>query len=127
MDRLNQVMNHVKQLCVGCSPNVYKELEDRLKTIGLDTQQVKIIEVKREIYVQKKPLRISIKWWAMDWLNDNNLSYDQLAEKTKKAEVVKIRRWFCIQAFQQGYTVTAIARYLDLKAGSVLNAIKRIT
>jgi hypothetical protein len=126
MDRLNQVINHVKEMWVGCSDNVYNELRNRLIPLELDKPIVKIVEVRKEVYVLKKHQRVNIKWWAMDWLNDNNLTYEQLADKTKKSEVVKIRRWFCIQAFQQGYTVTAIAKYLGVKFGTVRNAIKNI-
>ena len=127
MDMLNKVMFEVKQMLGGYSDNVYKDLENRLMTLGLDSPIVTVVEVKKEIYVQKKPQRMSIKFWAMDWLNAKNMSYEKLAERTKKSEVVKVRHRFCIEAYKEGYTVTAIAKYLNIKFGSVYNATKKIT
>jgi chromosomal replication initiation ATPase DnaA len=57
---------------------------------------------------------------------DNDTTYNQVALKSRKAEVLSLRNRFCVDAYKEGFGLSEIGRYLKRDHTTILHSVHRI-
>ena len=112
------------QLYTGCDEHTLKRikfmLEEKMPKQVVVEKQVEIVE--RFVNKRDRPFK-KLEDWAMAYFQDNNVTYDDIAKQSRKSEVVRARTHFCKEAYQKGYGVSEIGRYLKRDHTTILHNV----
>jgi hypothetical protein len=121
---MKEILKYIK-LYTGCDDHAIKRitamLEDKLKPQVIE----KVIIVEKYINKNIKPA-LNIEQWAPRYFEENELTYDQVTNKSRKVDVCRIRSKFCQEAFKAGYGCAEQARYLKRNHTTILHSIHSI-
>ncbi len=122
---IKDILKYIK-LYTGCDDHAIKRVKALLDSAVLTREVIKVVEKTNEVYIQKKKTKQSIKKWAEQWMQKNNMTYEQVAHKSRKTEVLRVRNKFCIDAYKEGYGCAEIGRYLKRDHTTILHSINKI-
>lgn len=112
------------QLYTGCNDHALKRikylLEEKMPTQVVYEKQVEVVE--RFITKKDRPY-LRLEDWSNIYFKENNVTYDEIAKQSRKSEVVRARTHYCKQAYQKGYTVSEIGRYLKRDHTTILHNV----
>ncbi len=109
------------QLYTGCNDHTLtriKYLIDQLK-VGKE----EIIKYEQVLCARKKTGAMS--GWAEEYMKQNKICLEDLMNKSRVKDVIKIRKDFCKEAYKEGYGASQIGRYLEKDHATIINIIKR--
>ena len=127
MSKYKDVLKYI-QLYTGCTEHALKRIDAMLHE-QIKDGPAKVVE--KFVYVDKlarskdKPSQ-DLKFWAFGYLKLRKLSYEQIADKSRKTSVLRLRNDFCIAAYKEGYTLSEIGRYLGRDHSTIYHCIYRI-
>lgn len=121
---MKEILKYIK-LYTGCNDHALKRisliLEDKINPKVIE----KIVVVEKYINKNIKP-KLTIEQWAPIYFKENNLTYEEVNQKSRKVEVCRIRTKFCRNAFIAGYGCAEQARYLKRNHSTILHNIHQI-
>lgn len=120
---MKEILKYI-QLYTGCNDHTLKRiefmLEEKMPTQVIYKKQIEIVE--RFINKKERP-SIRLEDWAISYFRTNNITYAEVAKKSRKSEVVRVRTNFCKEAYQKGYGVSEIGRYLKRDHTTILHNV----
>lgn len=122
---IESILKYIK-LYTGCTDHALKRIKTLLEESLVNREIIKIVEKTNEVYIQKKKTNISIKKFATNWLEKNQLTYQDIAAKTRKRETLTLRNRFCVDAYKEGYGYTEIGRYLKRDHSTIMHCVNKI-
>jgi len=118
---MKEILKYIK-LYTGCNDHALKRIEVMLEPRLQPVVVEKIVEVEKFVQRKVKP-KMPIDKWAETYIAENGITYKQLVDRSRKQEVVDVRYQFIKDAYFNGYTCTAIARFLKRDHSTILYAI----
>lgn len=122
---MKEILKYIK-LYTGCDEHALKRIEvmlkDKMPRQVIIEKQVEVIE--RFINKKQRPFKM-LEDWAMEYYKENNVTYDQIAKRNRKTETLRIRNKFCKNAYQEGYGVSEIGRYLKRDHTTIIHNIHK--
>ena len=125
MEQVESVLKYI-QLYTNCSDHTIKRIAILLDKMIIKKEVIKIVYDTKEVYIQKKKNSMSLKKWAEQYLSYQNITYNELAIKSRKIEVISLRNKFCVEAYKQGYGASEIGRYLKQDHTTILHCIHKV-
>ena len=125
MEKVKTVLKYI-QLYTGCTEHTLKRIEAVMERHVIEREVIKVVENTKEVLIQKKKTSESIKKWATRWLVENETSYSEVAQKSRKTEVLTLRNRFCVDAYREGYGLSEIGRYLKRDHTTILHSVHRV-
>lgn len=125
MEKVKTILKYI-QLYTNCNDYTLKRIEAIMDGLVLEREVVKVVENTKEVLIQKKKSTESIKKWASKWLEDNETSYSEVAQRSRKVEVLTLRNRFCVDAYKEGFGLSEIGRYLKRDHTTILHSIHRV-
>ena len=125
MEQVESVLKYI-QLYTNCSDHTLKRIKVLLDSMVVTREVIKVVENTKEVLIQKKRTNQSIKKWANEWMIQNDTTYNQVALKSRKAEVLSLRNRFCVDAYKEGFGLSEIGRYLKRDHTTILHSVHKI-
>lgn len=125
MEQVKSILKYI-QLYTNCSDHTIKRIEILLDRMVITKEVTKIVYDTKEVYIQKKKNTMSLKKWAEQYLSYQDITYNELAIKSRKKEVITMRNKFCVEAYKQGYGASEIGRYLKKDHTTILHCIHKV-
>lgn len=125
MEQVNNVLIYIK-LYTNCSDHTLKRIKVLLDNMIVTREVVKVVHETKEVYIHKKKSAIGLKKWAEQYMLQNNITYKELAQKSRKRDVITMRNKFCVEAYKEGYGASEIGRYLKRDHTTILHCIHKI-
>ncbi len=125
MEKVESVLKYI-QLYTNCSDHTLKRIAILLDRMVITKEVTKIVYDTKEVYIQKKKNTMSLKKWAEQYLSYQDITYNELAIKSRKREVITMRNRFCVEAYKEGYGASEIGRYLKRDHTTILHCIHKI-
>jgi chromosomal replication initiation ATPase DnaA len=125
MEQVESVLKYIK-LYTNCSDHTLKRIKVLLDSMIVTREVIKVVESTKEVLIQKKKSNYSIKKWANEWMILNETTYNQVALKSRKAEVLNLRNRFCVDAYKEGFGLSEIGRYLKRDHTTILHSVHKI-
>lgn len=127
MSKYKDVLKYI-QLYTGCSEHALKRVDAMLHE-KISDKPAKVVE--KFVYVDKlarsknRPAQ-DLKFWAYGYLKLRDLTYEQIADKSRQTSVIRIRNAFCIEAYKEGYSLSEIGRYLGRDHSTIYHCIYKV-
>ena len=127
MSKYKDVLKYI-QLYTGCNDHALKRIDVMLHE-QIKDMPAKIVE--KFVYVDKlarskdKPSQ-DLKFWAYGYLKVRDLTYQDIADKSRKTSIIRLRNDFCIAAYKEGYGLSEIGRYLGRDHSTIYHCIYKI-
>lgn len=112
---MKEILKYIK-LYTGCNEHALKRIEAILEP------RLQPVVVEKIVHRKLKP-KIVIEKWAETYFAENGITYKQMADRSRKQEIVDIRYEFIKNAYFNGYTCTGIAKYLKRDHSTIIYAI----
>ena len=125
MEKVKTILKYI-QLYTNCNDYTLKRIEAVMDGLILEREVIKVVENTKEVLIQKKKSTESIKKWASRWLEENEISYSEVALRSRKVEVLTLRNRFCVDAYKEGFGLSEIGRYLKRDHTTILHSIHRV-
>lgn len=125
MAQVESVLKYI-QLYTNCSDHTLKRISVLLESMIVTREVIKVVESTKEVLIQKKKSNHTIKNWANEWMILNETTYNQVALKSRKAEVLSLRNRFCVDAYKEGFGLSEIGRYLKRDHTTILHSVHKI-
>jgi chromosomal replication initiation ATPase DnaA len=125
MEKVKTILKYI-QLYTNCNDYTLKRIEAVMNGLVLEREVIKVVENTKEVLIQKKKSSESIKKWASRWLVENETSYSEVAQRSRKTEVLTLRNRFCVDAYKEGFGLSEIGRYLKRDHTTILHSIHRV-
>jgi chromosomal replication initiation ATPase DnaA len=125
MEQVESVLKYI-QLYTNCSDHTLKRISVLLESMIVTREVIKVVESTKEVLIQKKKSNHTIKKWANEWMILNETTYNQVALKSRKAEVLSLRNRFCVDAYKEGFGLSEIGRYLKRDHTTILHSVHKI-
>jgi CHAT domain-containing protein len=118
-DNLKTILKYI-QIYTNCSNYDLEKIALLFERYPLEKVKVKVIEKQVKQFV-KKPNEL--EYWTINYLKENNITYDQLTENNRKYETVKQRVDFSKAAREEGFTLTDIGKKLKMHHSSIIHLV----
>jgi CHAT domain-containing protein len=118
-DNLKTILKYI-QIYTSCSNYDLEKIALLFERYPLEKVKVKVIEKQVKQFV-KKPNEL--EYWTINYLKENNITYDQLTENNRKYETVKQRVDFSKAAREEGFTLTDIGKKLKMHHSSIIHLV----
>jgi CHAT domain-containing protein len=118
-DNLKTILKYI-QIYTNCSNYDLEKIALLFERYPLEKVKVKVIEKEVKQFV-KKPNEL--EYWTINYLKENNITYDQLTENNRKYETVKQRVDFSKAAREEGFTLTDIGKKLKMHHSSIIHLV----
>ena len=125
MEKVESVLKYI-QLYTSCNDHTIKRIAILLDRMVVTKEVTKIVYETKEVYIQKKKNTMSLKKWAEQYLSYQDITYNELAIRSRKTEVITMRNKFCVEAYKAGYGSSEIGRYLKRDHTTILHCIHKI-
>lgn len=118
-DNLKTILKYI-QIYTNCSNYDLEKIALLFERYPLEKVKVKVIEKQVKQFV-KKPNEL--EYWTINYLKENNITYEQLTENNRKYETVKQRVDFSKAAREEGFTLTDIGKKLKMHHSSIIHLV----
>jgi CHAT domain-containing protein len=119
VDNLKTILKYI-QIYTNCSNYDLEKIALLFTRYPLEKVKVKVIEKQVKQFV-KKPNEL--EYWTINYLKENNITYEQLTENNRKYETVKQRFNFSKAAREKGFTLTDIGKKLKMHHSSIIHLV----
>ena len=112
------------QLYTGCNDHTLKRIQALL-----EEERPTQIEVVEKVVLVNKFVRNNVRPitrlqdWSLDYFRSNKTSYEDIAKRSRKLEVVRLRTAYCREAYASGYGVAEIGRYLKRDHTTIIHNV----
>jgi hypothetical protein len=118
-DNLKTILKYI-QIYTSCSNYDLEKIALLFDRYPLEKVKVKVIEKEKKVFVKGKN---DLDHWTINYLTENNITYDQLTENNRKYETVKRRVEFSKAARENGFILTDIGRKLKMHHSSIIHLV----
>jgi CHAT domain-containing protein len=119
VDNLKTILKYI-QIYTNCSNYDLEKIALLFTRYPLEKVKVKVIEKQVKQFV-KKPNEL--EYWTINYLKENNITYEQLTENNRKYETVKQRVNFSKAAREEGFTLTDIGKKLKMHHSNIIHLV----
>jgi chromosomal replication initiation ATPase DnaA len=122
-----ELLNYIK-LYTECDDAAISRITPILDKYTMDIsqngvmQKIKILKVVK--YKEKKKPTIPLSDFAYKFGKKNAIDIDSIKKKVRTTEIVRKRNKFIRDAFENGYSLSEIGRFLNRDHSTILHAIK---
>ena len=127
METIENVLKYI-QLYTECSDFTLKRIGVLLSKMQIEKIVHKIKHDTKIVYVQKK-LNVqhkTIELWSQNYFMCNNISFEDVAKKSRVRNTIQIRNAYCIEAYKNGFGYTTIAKYIGYDHSTIIHCVNKI-
>ena len=118
-DNLKTILKYI-QIYTSCSNYDLEKIALLFQRYPLERIKIKVVEkVKKEFVKNPKDL----EYWTINYLKENNITYEQLTENNRKYETVKRRVDFSKAAREDGFILSDIGKKLKMHHSSIIHLV----
>lgn len=127
METIDNVLKYI-QLYTECDDFTLKRIRVLLEKLPKEHIIEKVVTEKKVMYIQKKTYKEykDFDKWAEKYFESNNITYRDVAKKTREHQTLRIRNKFCIEAYKSGYAYKTIGRYLKMSHSTIMHCVNEI-
>lgn len=127
METIENVLKYIK-IYTGCDDFTLRRIGVLLEKLPKEKVVHKTVHKTEMVYIQKKDYKglKTLNIWAEEYLKANGLTYEQVAAKSRKVEVLRIRNKFCVEAYKSGYGYSTIGKYLKMDHVTIMHSVNKI-
>ena len=118
-DNLKSILKYI-QIYTSCSNYDLEKIALLFDRYPLEKVKVKVIEKEKKVFIKGKN---NLDYWTINYLKENNITYEQLTENNRKYETVKRRVEFSKAARENGFILTDIGRKLKMHHSSIIHLV----
>jgi hypothetical protein len=118
-DNLKTILKYI-QIYTNCSNYDLEKIALLFERYPLEKVKVKVIEKEVKQFVKNSN---DLEYWTINYLKENNLTYEQLTENNRKYETVKRRVDFSKAARENGFILTDIGKKLKMHHSSIIHLV----
>jgi hypothetical protein len=118
-DNLKTILKYI-QIYTNCSNYDLEKIALLFERYPLEKVKVKVIEKEVKQFVKNSN---DLEYWTINYLKENNLTYEQLTENNRKYETVKRRVDFSKAAREDGFILTDIGKKLKMHHSSIIHLV----
>ena len=119
VDNLKTILKYI-QIYTNCSNYDLEKIALLFERYPLEKVKVKVIEKEVKQFVKNSN---DLEYWTINYLKENNLTYEQLTENNRKYETVKRRVDFSKAAREDGFILTDIGKKLKMHHSSIIHLV----
>jgi hypothetical protein len=118
-DNLKTILKYI-QIYTSCSNYDLEKIALLFERYPLEKVKVKVIEKEVKQFVKNSN---DLEYWTINYLKENNLTYEQLTENNRKYETVKRRVDYSKAARENGFILTDIGKKLKMHHSSIIHLV----
>jgi hypothetical protein len=118
-DNLKTILKYI-QIYTNCSNYDLEKIALLFERYPLEKVKVKVIEKEVKQFVKNSN---DLEYWTINYLKENNITYEQLTENNRKYETVKRRVDFSKAAREDGFILTDIGKKLKMHHSSIIHLV----
>jgi len=118
-DNLKTILKYI-QIYTNCSNYDLEKIALLFERYPLEKVKVKVIEKEVKQFVKNAE---DLDFWTINYLKENNLTYEQLTENNRKYETVKRRVDYSKAAREDGFILTDIGKKLKMHHSSIIHLV----
>jgi len=118
-DNLKTILKYI-QIYTNCSNYDLEKIGLLFERYPLEKVKVKVIEKEVKQFVKNAE---DLDFWTINYLKENNITYEQLTENNRKYETVKRRVDFSKAAREDGFILTDIGKKLKMHHSSIIHLV----
>jgi hypothetical protein len=118
-DNLKTILKYI-QIYTNCSNYDLEKIALLFERYPLEKVKVKVIEKEVKQFVKNSN---DLEYWTINYLKENNITYEQLTENNRKYETVKRRVDFSKAAREDGFYLTDIGKKLKMHHSSIIHLV----
>jgi len=118
-DNLKTILKYI-QIYTNCSNYDLEKIALLFERYPLEKVKVKVIEKEVKQFVKNSN---DLDYWTINYLKENNLTYEQLTENNRKYETVKRRVDYSKAAREDGFILTDIGKKLKMHHSSIIHLV----
>jgi len=118
-DNLKTILKYI-QIYTNCSNYDLEKIALLFDRYPLERIKIKVVEKELKPFVKNAE---DLDFWTINYLKENNITYEQLTENNRKYETVKRRVDFSKAARENGFILTDIGKKLKMHHSSIIHLV----
>jgi hypothetical protein len=118
-DNLKTILKYI-QIYTNCSDYDLGKVALLFDRYPLEKVKIQVVEKEKKEFVKNYN---DLDYWTINYLKENNITYEQLTENNRKYETVKRRVDFSKAAREDGFILTDIGKKLKMHHSSIIHLV----
>jgi len=118
-DKLKTILKYI-QIYTNCSDYDLGKVALLFDRYPLEKVKIQVVEKEKKEFIKNYN---DLDYWTINYLKENNLTYEQLTENNRKYETVKRRVDFSKAAREDGFILTDIGKKLKMHHSSIIHLV----
>lgn len=118
-DNLKSILKYI-QIYTNCSDYDLGKVALLFDRYPLEKVKIQVVEKEKKEFIKNYN---DLDYWTINYLKENNLTYEQLTENNRKYETVKRRVDFSKAAREDGFILTDIGKKLKMHHSSIIHLV----
>ncbi len=118
-DNLKTILKYI-QIYTNCSDYDLGKVALLFDRYPLEKVKIQVVEKEKKEFIKNYN---DLDYWTINYLKENNLTYEQLTENNRKYETVKRRVDFSKAAREDGFILTDIGKKLKMHHSSIIHLV----
>ena len=118
-DNLKSILKYI-QIYTNCSDYDLGKVALLFDRYPLEKVKIQVVEKEKKEFVKNYN---DLDYWTINYLKENNITYEQLTENNRKYETVKRRVDFSKAAREDGFILTDIGKKLKMHHSSIIHLV----
>jgi len=116
---LKTILKYI-QIYTNCSDYDLGKVALLFDRYPLEKVKIQVVEKEKKEFVKNYN---DLDYWTINYLKENNITYEQLTENNRKYETVKRRVDFSKAAREDGFILTDIGKKLKMHHSSIIHLV----
>jgi hypothetical protein len=118
-DNLKSILKYI-QIYTNCSDYDLGKVALLFDRYPLEKVKIQVVEKEKKEFIKNYN---DLDYWTINYLKENNITYEQLTENNRKYETVKRRVDFSKAAREDGFILTDIGKKLKMHHSSIIHLV----